>query len=247
MSLLSIGNVTHRYRQGRVERVALRDVSLDMEAGELVGVRGERRSGRSTLLRVAAGIDLPDEGTVSFEGRDLVRWRNSVLGTGIGYCHTRFSSVEGGLVVEHVADGLLAQRVRPRSARRRAEQMLARAGVEDCAGRDPYELDGAEVVRVAIARALIAEPGLLVIDEPTSGVGLLQRDPILALLRSVANDGCAVLMCTGDASDLSGVDRALSIYEGELRGAERAVSALVVPLRRRSVEEHAAESGRGSR
>jgi ABC-type lipoprotein export system ATPase subunit len=243
VSLLSIANVTHRYRRGRVERVALRDVSLDIKAGELVGVRGERRSGRSTLLRIAAGIELPEEGVVSFEGRDLARCRNSVLGTGIGYCQTYVSPVEGGLVVEHVAGALLAQRVTLRSARRRAEEMLARVGAEDCAAREPFELDGAEVVRVAIARALITEPGLLVVDEPTSGVGLLQRDPILVVLRSVANEGSAVLVCTGDASDLTGVDHAMSIENGELRGAERSADASVVPLRRPGTPEHAAESG----
>lgn len=241
MSLLSIEHVTHRYRRGRVERVALRDVSLDVEVGELVAVRGERRSGRSTLLRVAAGIELPEEGFVSFEGRNLARCRNSILGTRVGYCQTSFSSVEGGRVVEHVASGLLAQRMAPRSACRHAEKMLARVGVEDCAEREPYELDGAELVRVAIARALITEPDMLVIDEPTNGVGLLQRDPLLATLRSVANDGFAVLMCTGDASDLTGVDRAMSIYEGELHGVE----AQVVPFHRRSAKAGSRGQARG--
>lgn len=240
MSLLSIEHVTHRYRRGRVERAALRDVSLEVEAGELVGVRGERRSGRSTLLRVAAGIELAEEGVVSFEGCDLARWRNSVLGTRIGYCLTSFCSGEGGVVVEHVAACLLSQRVAPRDARRRAAEMLARVGAEDCAERDPIELDGAEITRIAIARALVTEPGLLVIDEPTSGVGLLQRDRILAVLRSVANEGCAVLMCTGDAADLSGVDHAMSIDEGELRGAEKSAEASVVPFRRAGTPEHAA-------
>jgi len=159
-----------------------------------------------------------------------------------------FSSLEGGAVVEHVAAGLHAQRMALRPARRRAEEMLARVGVDDCAERDPCELDGAELVRVAIARALVTKPGLLVIDEPTSGVGFLQRDPILAVLRSVANEGSAVLMCTGDASDLSGVDRAMSIYEGELRGTEKSAEASVVPLRRHPAkEEHTAESGARSR
>jgi ABC-type ATPase involved in cell division len=231
VSLLSLKGVTHRYRRGHVERVALRDVALDLEAGELVGVRGVRRSGRSTLLRVAAGIELAKEGVVCFEGQSLAACRDRVLGKRIGYSYTSFSAVEAGLVVEHVASSLLAQRTAPRIANRRAEAMLERVGAADCAGRDPSELDGAEVVRVAIARALITDPGLLVTDEPTSGVGLLQRDPILALLRSIANDGIAVLMCTGDASDLSGFDRAMSIDAGELRGVERQPDASVVPLR----------------
>jgi ABC-type ATPase involved in cell division len=231
VSLLSLKGVTHRYQRGRVERVALRDVALDLESGELVGVRGVRRSGRSTLLRIAAGIELPEEGVVCFEGQDLATCRDRVLGKRVGFSHKSFSAVEAGLVVEHVGTSLLAQHIAPRFARRRAEAMLDRVGAADCAEYDPSELDGPEIVRVAIARALITEPSLLVIDEPTSGVGLLQRDPILALLRSIANDGIAVLMCTGDASDLSGFDRAMSIDAGELRGVERQPDALVIPLR----------------
>jgi ABC-type ATPase involved in cell division len=243
LSLLSLKDVTHRYRHGRVERVALRDVSLDLEAGELVGVRGVRRSGRTTLLRIAAGIELPEEGVVCFEGSDLATCRDRVLGRRIGFSHKSFSTVEAGLVVEHVASSLLAQRTAPRIARRRAEAMLERMGAADCAGREPYELDGAEIVRVAIARALITDPAMLVTDEPTSGVGLVQRDPILGLLRSIANEGTAVLMCTGDASDLSGFDRAMSIDVGELKGVERSPDASVVPLRPPGAWGPAAEPG----
>jgi ABC-type ATPase involved in cell division len=232
MSLLSIEHVTKRHRRGRLECIAIRDVSLDIEPGELVAVWGARRSGRSTLLRVAAGIESPEEGSVRFEGHDLACCRNSVLGRRIGYCQTCFSSAQRGLVVEHVAAGLLAQRASPKQARRRGQEVLLRVGAERCCRLECHELDGAEVVRVAIASALVTAPVLLVIDEPTSGVDLLERDPILALLRSIANEGTAVLMSTGDAQGLSGVDRALSIDNGELRGDATPVQAHVVPLRR---------------
>jgi ABC-type multidrug transport system ATPase subunit len=230
MSLLSIANVTKRYRRGRLERVAVRDVSLDIEPGELVAVWGARFSGRSTLLRVAAGIESPEEGTVSFEGHDLAQCRDSVLGRRIGYCQTGFSSSRRDLVIEHVAAGLLAQRVSPKQTRRRGQELLFRVGAEDCARLRCHELDGAELARVALASALATKPALLVIDEPTSGVDVLQRDPLLALLRSIANEGTAVLMSAGDAQGLSGVDRALTIYKGELQAEPP--QARVVPLRR---------------
>ncbi len=232
MSLLALEHVTKRYRRGRLERIAIRDVSLVVEAGELVAVWGARFSGRSTLLRVAAGIEVPEEGTVTFEGRNLARSRNSVLGRRIGYCQTGGSAVQHGLVFEYVAAGLLAQRALPRQARRRGQEMLFRVGAEHCARLACRELAGSEIVRVAIASALATSPTLLVIDEPTSGVDLLERDPLLALLRSIASDGTAVLMSTGDAQGLSGVDRALSIDNGELRGELRPGQARVLPLRR---------------
>lgn len=232
MSLLSIERVTKRYRRGRLERVAVRDVSLEIEPSELVAVWGARFSGRSTLLRVAAGIELPEEGKVLYEGLDLAQHRNNLLGRRIGYCHTSLSSAQHGLVIEYVAAGLLAQRALPRQARRRGQEVLFRVGAEHCARLECHELAGAEVVRVAIASALAPAPSLLVIDEPTSGVDLLERDPLLALLRSIANEGTAVLMSTGDAQGLSGVDRALSIDNGELRGEVRRAQAHVVQLRR---------------
>lgn len=230
MSLLSIEHATKRYRRGSLERVAVRDVSLDIERGELVAVWGARFSGRSTLLRVAAGIESPEQGTVSFEGRDLAQCRDSVLGRRIGYCQTRFSSARRGLVIEHVAAGLLAQRVSPRQTRRRGQELLFRVGAEHCGRLRCHELDGAELARVAIASALATEPALLVIDEPTSGVDVLQRDPLLALLRSIANEGTAVLMSAGDVQGLSGVDRVLTIDNGELEAVP--LQAQVVPLRR---------------
>jgi putative ABC transport system ATP-binding protein len=232
MSLLSIDHVSKRYRRGRLERIAIRDISLDIEPGELVAVWGARFSGRSTLLRVAAGIEAPEEGTVTFEGCDLARSRNRVLGRRIGYCQTGISAVHHGLVIEHVAAGLLAQRALPKQARRRGQELLFRVGAEHCARLECHELAGAETVRVAIASALATAPSLLVIDEPTSGVDLLDRDPLLALLRSLANEGTAVLMSTGDAQGLSGVDRAMSIDNGELRGPARCGEAHVLPLRR---------------
>ncbi len=232
MSLLSIEHVTKRYPRGRLERVAVRDVSLDIDPGELVAVWGARFSGRSTLLRIAAGIEPPEEGAVKFEGRDLARSRNKVLGRRIGYCQTSFSAGSRGLVVEQVASGLLAQRASPKQAWRRGQEMLFRVGVESCARLECHELDGAELARVAIASALVTAPALLVIDEPTNGVDLLQRDPLLALLRSIADDGTAVLMSTGDAQGLSGVDRALTIDDGELQGEPESAPAHVVPLRR---------------
>jgi putative ABC transport system ATP-binding protein len=231
MSLLSIANVTKRYGSGRRERVAVRNVSLDIEPGELVAVWGARFSGRSTLLRLAAGIESPEQGTVSFEGRDLAQCRDSILGRRIGYCQTGFSSSRRGFVVEHVAAGLLAQRVSPKQTRRRGQELLVRVGAEQCAQLRCHELDGAELARVAVASVLATGPALLVIDEPTSGVDLLERDPLLALLRSIADEGTAVLMSAGDAQGLSGVDRALTIDDGELQ-ADDLPEAEVVPLRR---------------
>lgn len=233
MTLLSVESVSKRYRRGNREFVALRDVSLSIERGEFAVVLGTRRSGRTTLLRIAAGIERPDEGLVIFEGADLSRHRG-LLGRRLCYCHGSFSMMQGERVLDHVAAPLLAQRSSRRGARRAAEAALEQAGVKDCATMLPDELDGAERVRVAIARSLAPRPALLVVDDPIAHAGVLQRDPLLRLLRSLPGpDGPAVLMSTDDGMCISGADRVLLLDDGELRPEPDVPPAEVVPLNAR--------------
>jgi ABC-type multidrug transport system ATPase subunit len=228
MTLLTLRKITKRYTTRQREHVALHDVSLEVAAGELVSVWGMRRSGRTTLLRVAAGIEPPDEGTVHFAGQDMASG-GSRLGTQIGYTNLNFMTTQGSSVVEHIAVSLLAQGSPLDRARTRASEMLDRVGATDCAGLDARILDPAEQVRIALARALASEPRLLLIDEPTNGVDVLQRDPLLALIRSIADAGTAVLVTVGEVVTIA--DRALSIDEGELRGEVVPEGAEVLPLR----------------
>ncbi|HEX5308009.1 MAG TPA: ATP-binding cassette domain-containing protein [Solirubrobacteraceae bacterium] len=230
MSLLVIQDVSKRYRRGRREYVALDGVSFSVESGEVVVVFGTRKSGRSTLLRIAAGLERPDDGEVRFQGAELLP-SDEVIGRRLAYCRTAFSGLEGDVVLDHVAAGLLAQEMTAVQAARVADRALARAGASECARMRPYELEPAECVRVSIARALASSPALLVIDDPTASVGPLQSDPILRLLRSLADEGVAVLMSTSDATCLSGADRALSLDRGELRGEPDPHEAEVVPFR----------------
>jgi ABC-type ATPase involved in cell division len=230
MSLLALEDVSKRYRRGRSERVALEGVSLAVEAGELVAVLGTRKSGRSTLLRIAAGLERPDRGVVRFEGHPIAASRD-VVGRQIAYCHGAFSAMEGERVIDHVAATLLAQRVPSRQARGSAEAALSRTCVSECTGMHPDELNAEERVRVAVARGLVAAPTLLVIDDPAAALGTLQGHGVLRLLRSIAAEGTAVLMSTDDATCVSGTDRAFALDGGKLRADVQSPEADVVPLR----------------
>ena len=145
--------------------------------------------------------------------------------------HTGGNAEFDSISIHELGAPLLAQGVSSPRARRVAEGGLTRAAVADCAGMHPEELSGAEHMRVAIARALAAAPKMLVIDDPTAGVGLTHGDGILRLLREVADAGVAVLMSTDDATCISGADRAFSLDDGELRNEVQAPRADVVPLR----------------
>jgi ABC-type multidrug transport system ATPase subunit len=234
VSLLALEHATKRYTSGQRETLALHAASLELGVGECVAVYGLRRSGRTTLLRVAAGILPLDEGVVRFDGCDLADHSEQALGIEIGYCSPVFDPTHGGSVTDQVAVALLARGIGRTRAGALARAALERAGIRDCADVDPRDLQADELVRAGIARALVTAPKLLLLDEPTKGVDALQREAILALLRTLANAGMAVLMTVGEP--VVGPDRVLALDGGRLRGEVVPDGARVAALRPRRVE-----------
>lgn len=230
MSLLVLDRVTKHFG----ERTALAGVSLVVEAGELVGVWGRRRSGRTTLLAVAAGIEPVTEGVVRFD--DIPISQRSQLGVrgGISYCTRDLPPAGGATVTDQIAMPLLGERSTVRAARHEAERALRRLGIDSIASELVADLSHADVTRAVLARALVSEPRLLVIDQPTAGVSIAtERDAMLGLLRGLADDGIAILMAVDEGAELAGADRALTIDAGELHGeTEGRQAADVIPLRR---------------
>ncbi len=233
MSVLELKNVSKSRSRGSRRIEVLRDVSLELDAGEFVAVWGLRRSGRTTLLQVAAGLDRPDAGAVYFNGADLrARQGAKELGHGVSYCHVPGRVPAGRAVTDTVCAGLMGRGVPAPSANSRAYEALERVGIERPGELVMGDLDGAEAVRVAIARALVLKPRALVIDEPAKGVDILERDKILLLVRSLADEGIAVLISDGDGSALSDSDRSLTLAAGELRGRTTPELGSVLPLKR---------------
>jgi ABC-type lipoprotein export system ATPase subunit len=236
MSLLELRSVCKRRASGGRRVVVLERASLSIDAGELVAVWGLRGSGRTTLLRLAAGIDAPDAGAVRFDGRDLAEHGEQLLAREIGYCQKSFPAARGQSAIDEVLLGLLVNGVRGREAAARAREALKRVSGESMGTRRVCELDSDERVRLAIAHALALQPRLLLIDEPVAGVELDRRDEILLLLRSLADEGIAVLMTVGDLSGLRGTDQSLTIGDGKLSGSpKRALEPVAdLDLRRRA-------------
>ena len=227
VSTLSMEAVSKRFARG----VGADDVSLDVDAGEVVGVWGRRRSGRSTLLRLAAGVEPPDAGTVRVDGADL--WHGRAARDGIAVWHCAFPPDHGRSVDRQVSIASRRGRRSSGEAREAAADALARVGVGDRAGRSPRDLDHGELARVALARALVLRPRLLVLDEPMSGLEALEAERLLELIVALARaDRIAVLLTASAIGQLGGVDRHLSIDRGVVRGTTVPASAEVVRLRR---------------
>jgi ABC-type multidrug transport system ATPase subunit len=228
MSLLSIEHVRLFDRESP-GRLLLEDVCLELHAGELVAIWGKRRSGRSSLLHIACGLAQPDEGVVRFEGRELRG--PSAIGAGIAYCSAGFHVGEAWPVERELVEVQLARGVPRRQARRQAHAALERTGAQQLAGRLLRTLRGAERIRTMLALALTSAPRLLLVDDVVTGVELVERTAILRLLRSLADDGLAVLTSTDETPALAGADRALTLSEGRLNGRLAPAFAEVVELR----------------
>ncbi|HTB50929.1 MAG TPA: ATP-binding cassette domain-containing protein [Solirubrobacteraceae bacterium] len=230
MSVLALQSVSKRHRDRRRERIVLDEVSLEITPGELAVVYGPRRSGRTTLLRIAAGIQPPDSGRVLFNGQDL-NGLNS-LGAGIGFVLPLLRAAEEQGVLEQISTPLLARGVSVSDAREQARGGLALVDAQDSSGLLVGELSPGEAIRVAIARALVLSPSLLILDEPTASVPLSERDPILTLLRKLPAHGFSVLSSTSEPTELAGAHRAFTLSDGKLRGPDAPDLAPVVALRR---------------
>jgi ABC-type lipoprotein export system ATPase subunit len=220
MTLLALEAVTKRYARGYREIVSLDEVSIDVEPGDFVAIWGGSRSGKTTLLRLAAGIEAPDAGAVRYESRDLAslsrRQRARLLLHDIG-CVWQTGRITRGLsVLDHVA----LPRFRGRShaqARSEAHALLDRVGVPQAASARWHELSDGERTRVALAHALIRRPKLLLADEPTSNLNMIEREQVLSVLRSIADEaGVAIVMTAPDAPNLMQSHRLMSLDRGTL-------------------------------
>jgi ABC-type lipoprotein export system ATPase subunit len=220
MPLLSIESVSKSYWRGPREIHVLRDISLDVHAGELVGIYGQRGAGKTTLLRLSGGFDPPDSGTVSFDGVDLASLsRNKRARTHreqIGWVERSGPQSQELPMRVYVALPMY-RRLGPAEAQRRAVAALARVGVEDAADSRWANLSDTARILVAIAHALVRKPRLLIVDDPTAGLGIVDRERIVGLLRSAAEDeGLGVLMAVPDMPAMLHAHEVRSLSRGRL-------------------------------
>lgn len=235
--LLSFDRVTKSYQRRSRKISALDDVSFDVAGGDFFTVMGSARSGKSTLLRLAAGMSMPDTGAVRVHGRatsDMSRGEiEQLLRHQIGCVLETAGPPVQRAVVEFVAWPLLSDGVRYRLAVARAREMLRRVSAEDCMGARLCELAASELTRVSLAQALLREPRLLLADEPSKTLDPIEREELLALLREIAGTGVAVVMTAGDATRVTGTTHIASLDRGRLLLEPREAASVVELVRRR--------------
>ena len=220
-ALIVADSLVKVYQRGPQEIRALDGVSMELRAGELVACVGASGSGKSTLLNLLGGLDRPTAGSVRVEGRDLADLDDDELTElrrhRIGFVFQFFNLLPTLSAWENVAMPHLLDGVRLRASRPRAVELLARVGLAERADHRPAELSGGELQRVAIARALMAEPALILADEPTGNLDARAGADVLARLRACAAEGDrAVLLVTHDRDVVAAADRVVRIADGRL-------------------------------
>lgn len=220
MSLLKLESVSRSFWRGKTEIRVLRDASLEVEPGDFVAVYGQRNAGKTTLLKVAAGFEPVDSGCVTLHGDDLAlmsRRRFTRLHRDqIGWVEHAGPRSYGLSMRAYVAMPLLGE-MGANQAQRRAGSVLADVGAEDCAERQWDELSDAARMLVAIAHALVRRPDVLIVDDPTVGLGMSDRDLVIGLLRQTADDhGVGILMAVPDMPAMVYADRVHSLGRGRL-------------------------------
>ena len=219
--MISLTNIVKRYKMGEEEFKALDGVDLEIQRNEYVALIGPSGSGKSTLMNLLGCLDTPSEGKYVLNGRDtstmddndLAKVRNQE----IGFIFQSFHLLPRMTVLQNVMQPLVYRGIPKAERVKMASEALDKVGLSHRMGHRPNQLSGGQQQRVAIVRALMAQPALVLADEPTGNLDSQTADSIFNLLRQInQEDGTAFLIVTHDVHLASRCDRQLTLKDGAL-------------------------------
>lgn len=228
--LVSLSNVVKRYQRGKQSVEVLHGVNLRIESGEFLALMGPSGSGKTTLLNLIAGLDSPTEGEVNVAGERidklsggrLAKWR----ARHIGFVFQFYNLLPVLNAARNIELPLLLTKLSASQRKQNVHAALELVGLQDRAGHKPGELSGGQQQRVSIARALVADPTLLVCDEPTGDLDRENAEEILTLLQLLNKQhGKTIIMVTHDPLAASHASRTLHVDKGRLIDAPARTAA----------------------
>jgi putative ABC transport system ATP-binding protein len=211
--------VKKTYDNGSRKVEVLHGVDVDVASGEFIAIMGPSGSGKSTLLNLIAGLDRPTEGELIVANErlaglgttQLARWRSRH----VGFVFQLYNLLPALTAAHNVEVPLLLTTLNARERRERAATALALVGLAERAAHKPGELSGGQQQRVAIARAIVADPTLLVCDEPTGDLDRASADEVLALLQALSQKhGKTIVMVTHDPAAAAAATRQIHLDKG---------------------------------
>jgi putative ABC transport system ATP-binding protein len=219
MALIELSNVVKGYRRGG-ESISIFDkLSLSIEAGDFVAVMGPSGSGKTTLLNLLGGLDRPTGGSIRFDGSPIEKLSETRLSAwraaNIGFIFQFYNLMPTMTAAQNVELPLLLTRLGPGDRKKRVKTALEIVGLPDRARHKPRELSGGQQQRVAIARAIVADPKLLLADEPTGDLDRTTAEEILEMLRLLNRElGKTIVMVTHDPAAAKYAKRELHLDKG---------------------------------
>lgn len=221
MVLIECRKLTKEYRKGDMVIRPLDGLDLDVEAGEFLALMGPSGSGKTTLLNLIAGIDSPTSGSLVIDGQDISKLSRSSLAnwraTYIGYIFQLYNLVPVLTAYENVELPLLLHKLSRKERHERVATALSLVGLADRHDHYPRQLSGGQEQRVAIARAIVADPKILVADEPTGDLDKASALAIMQLLQRLVRDlGKTLIMVTHDPNTAEFASRTLHLDKGRL-------------------------------
>ena len=224
-TLIELERVSRVYGSEEVPVHALREVSLRIEAGDLLAIIGPSGSGKSTMLGLLGCLDLPSSGVVRVGGQDVAvlddASRSALRGDSIGFVFQQFHLIPHLSALGNVETALLYRDIKPAERRDRARAALERVGLGARTGHRPVQMSGGEQQRVAIARAIVTEPLMVLADEPTGALDTANAANVLEIFESLQSPERAVVMVTHDLEVADRANRKVSMRDGGIVADER--------------------------
>ena len=221
MSIVQCEQIYKTYHQGKIKVQALRGVNLEVEKGGFVALSGPSGSGKTTMLNIIGGLDLADSGQVVVDGNSFEQMSQSQLAemrlNKVGFVFQAYNLVPVLSALENVEFVMLLQGVPVEERRRRARGILDEVGLEGMYDRRPRELSGGQQQRVAVARAIVADPAIVLADEPTANLDEANSTRVEDLVRDYRLESGATILWVGHKkSQLARIaDRIIDLSDGQ--------------------------------
>lgn len=224
-SLFTLEDVTKVYTMGEVEVRALAGVSFTIERGEFIAIMGPSGSGKSTIMHLLGCLDRPTSGQILLEGFDISQAPDNKLAeirnAKIGFVFQQFNLLPRESALRNVETPAIYARIPRHQRLRRAKELLERVGLGDRLFHIPAQLSGGESQRVAIARALMNDPAIVLADEPTGNLDTKTGEEILAVFKSLHEEGRTVVLVTHDRRVAECASRILYMQDGRILKEDR--------------------------